>query len=60
MHQVFFDPLLRFSCYGNVMAGSWQAEVHETAEVHDETRDEASHLLLALPIVPRQACWSRP
>jgi RNA polymerase primary sigma factor len=40
MHQVFFDPLLRFSCYGNVMAGSRQAELAETAEVHDETPDE--------------------
>src|SRR5258707_12254305 len=40
MHQVFFDPLLRFSCYGNVMAGSRQAELAETAEVHDEPPDE--------------------
>src|SRR5258706_5504492 len=39
-HQVFFDPLLRFSCYGNVMAGSRQAELAETAEVHDEPPDE--------------------
>ena len=40
MHQVFFDPLLRFSCYGNAMAGSRQAELAETAEVHDEPPDE--------------------
>jgi RNA polymerase primary sigma factor len=40
MHQVFFDPLLRFSCYGNVMAGSRQAELAERAEVHDEPPDE--------------------
>src|SRR5258707_11179697 len=43
MHQVFFDPLLRFSCYGNVMAGSRQAELAETAEVHDEPPDEGEN-----------------
>jgi RNA polymerase primary sigma factor len=39
-HQVFFDPLLRFSCYGNVIVGARQAELAERAEVHDEPPDE--------------------
>jgi RNA polymerase primary sigma factor len=39
-HQVFFDPLLRFSCYGNVIAGARQAELAERAEVRDEPPDE--------------------
>jgi RNA polymerase primary sigma factor len=39
-HQVFFDPLSRFSCYGNVVVGHGKRNLAERPEVHDEPSDE--------------------
>jgi RNA polymerase primary sigma factor len=51
---VFFDLLLRFYCYGNVIVGSRQAEYAEKADVHEEPPDEGESDTLV------RARWGAP